>query len=276
MRDQVLEIELEIRKRKRKFERLKKLLAEGLVPAQDFEEARDDYEFYVQKRDNVLDAQEQERLFRENQVEQLKASLTRMESNLEVARKNLEDLVVKAPVSGYLTSLDAEVGESKIRGERLGKIDILDGFKIRLRVDEHYITRLEKGQIGLVTYRDREYELVTDKISPEVVDGRCEVDMEFKGPEPDELRRGQTLHVRLQLGGPSESVLLEKGGFFQDTGGRWVYVVDPTGSVANRREVRLGLENPLHFQVLEGLETGERVITSSYSVFGDADQLILK
>jgi HlyD family secretion protein len=276
MRDQVLEIEIELKKTKRNYERSKKLIEEGLVPAQDFEEARDDYEFYVKKRDHVHDAQRQEKIYRENQVEQLRASLTRMDSNLQVAKKNLEDLVVEAPVSGYLTSLDAEVGESKVRGERLGQIDILDGFKVRLRVDEHYITRLAKGQVGLVTYRQKEHELVTDKISPEVVDGRCEVDMEFIGSQPEDLRRGQTLQVRLQLGGPSESILLKKGAFFQDTGGRWVYVVDPSGSVALRREVRLGLENPYHFQVLEGLQPGEQVITSSYSTFGDAEQLILK
>jgi len=274
MRDQILEIELEIRKKKRKFERLEVLSREGLISREDYEEARDDYEFYRQKLELTLDAQKQETNYRENQVGQLTASLERMEANLQVAKKNLEDLVIKAPVSGYLTSLNAEIGESKVRGETLGKIDVLDGFKLRLMVDEHYIPRLEKGQVGVFGYSDQEFELEIQKISSEVLDNKCEVEMEFMGAEPGGIRRGQTLHGRLQLSDLSEGILLEKGGFFQDTGGRWVFVVTPSGGAAVRRQIRLGLENPHHFQVLEGLVPGERVITSSYSAFGDVERLV--
>jgi HlyD family secretion protein len=199
-----------------------------------------------------------------------------MEANLEIVKRNMENLVIRAPVSGHLTALSAEGGESKKRGERLGQIDVLDGFKVRVPIDEHYITRIDLGQQGAFTFGGSEYRLVIAKIYPEVLDGRFTVDMSFDGREPDGIRRGQTLRVRLELGELGEAVLLANGGFYQATGGRWVYVLDESGAEARRRRIHIGRQNSEYYEVLEGLEPGERVIVSSYNGFGNAERLVLK
>jgi HlyD family secretion protein len=199
-----------------------------------------------------------------------------MEENLKVVRQNQESLTLRAPISGHLTSLNAEVGQTKSRGERLGQIDVLDGFKVLLPVDEHYITRVSVGQRGEFTYADSIYELVINRVLPEVVDGRFEVELGFTGRRPNDLRRGQTFRVRLELGELSEALLLPRGGFYEKTGGQWVFVVDPDGDVARKRFITLGRKSPLYYEVLDGLTAGERVITSSYDSYGDIDQLILK
>jgi HlyD family secretion protein len=203
-------------------------------------------------------------------------SLTRMEGNLEIVRQNMGNLIIKAPVTGHLTSLNAEIGESKTRGERLGQIDILDGFKVRVSIDEHYIARVNTGQKGSFTFSGESYKLSIDKVYPEVLNGRFEVDMIFEGEEPAGIRRGQTLRIRLELGDLSEATLLATGGFYQKTGGRWVYVIDQSGGTARKRQIQLGRENTMFYEVLEGLQPGESVITSSYDNFGEVDILILK
>jgi HlyD family secretion protein len=188
----------------------------------------------------------------------------------------MENLIIKAPASGHLTSLNAEIGESKRRGERLGQIDILDGFKVRVPIDEYYISRITTGLEGTFVFSGQAYTVTIAKIYPEVVEGRFEVDMIFKGVEPEGIRRGQTLRIKLELGELSEAVLLENGGFYQSTGGRWVYVLDGSERKALKREVHLGRQNIEYFEVLDGLEPGERVIVSSYETFGEADRLVLK
>jgi HlyD family secretion protein len=191
-------------------------------------------------------------------------------------KKNMDDLVIKAPASGHLTSLNAEIGESKKRGERLGQIDILEGFKVRVPIDEYYISRITTGLGGTFDFSGDIYRMRIAKIYPEVVEGRFEVDMEFDGSEPDGIRRGQTLRIKLELGELSEAVMLETGAFFVSTGGRWVYVLDESANTAQRRAVHLGRQNIEYFEVLGGLEPGERVIVSAYDSFGKADRLVLK
>jgi len=222
-----------------------------------------------------METQHQDSLFRSMQIEMLEASVDRIQANLNVVRQNLENLYLRAPVTGQLTSLNAEVGESKVRGERLGQIDILDGFKVRAGVDEYYIVRVEQGLSGEFDLAGQTYELVVSKVYPEVRDGRFEVDLEFVGAAPVDIRRGQTVHIRLELSDLTECVLLARGGFYQSTGGRWAYVLDEAGEFAIKREIRLGQQNPRMFEVLEGLEPGDRVVTSSYDNFGDVDKLVL-
>jgi HlyD family secretion protein len=206
----------------------------------------------------------------------LEASVDRIQDNLSIVRENLENLFLRAPVTGQLTSLNAEIGESKRRGERLGQIDILDGFKVRAAVDEFYIARLQEGRYGGFELGDNTYRLVVTKIYPEVRDGRFQIDMEFDGEAPEGIRRGQSVHVRLELGDLAESVLLPRGAFHQTTGGRWVYVVEPNGEFAVKRTIRLGQQNPRVCEVLEGLEPGERVVISSYENYGDVEKLVFK
>jgi HlyD family secretion protein len=215
--------------------------------------------------------------FRKHQIKQIEASLKRMDANLKIAKQKLADLTLKAPVTGHLTSLNAEIGESKKQGERLGQIDILDGFKVRVAVDEHYLARINTGQHGEFTFDEKTYQLTISKIYPEVKDGRFEIDMMFEGVQPKGITRGQALHIRLELGNLSTAVLLPQGGFYQKTGGQWVYLIDDTGEFAIKQTINLGRQNPEVFEVLSGLQRGERVITSSYDNYGDnIDKLILK
>jgi HlyD family secretion protein len=196
-----------------------------------------------------------------------------MQDNMGIVKQNLDNLVLKAPVSGQLTSINAEIGESKVRGERLGQIDVLDGFKISAPVDEHFITRVDLGQTARFKLNNEEHFVTLNKIYPEVVNGQFRVELQFDGEEPTEIRRGQTLHLRLQLGGSEDALILRRGAFYQDTGGQWAYVVDPEGKSASRRSIKLGRQNQDYYEVLEGLEPGEKVVTSSYSQFGDYEKL---
>jgi HlyD family secretion protein len=213
---------------------------------------------------------------RVNQLSQLDGSVTRLQANLEMTKHNLENLVVRAPVAGQLTSLNAEIGESKSPGQRIGQIDVLNNFKVRAAIDEFYIARINVGQSGDFDLTGATYRLKITKVYPEVKDGRFEVDMIFDGAIPQGIRRGQTLQVRLELGDLSEALLVPRGGFYQKTGGQWVYVVDKSGNFAVKRNIKLGRQNPQVFEVLEGLVPGEQVITSTYDNFGDIDRLVLK
>ncbi len=273
---QLLELDYSLRMQRRTYDRAQELLDKKLISDKEYEEARDNYEYLAKKRELTLASHKQDSLYREAQVLQLEASLKRMEDNLDLVKQNMENLTLRAPITGNLTSLNAEIGESKTRGERLGQIDVLDGFKIRVQVDEHYIARISPGQTGEFTFAGKDHKLVIKKIYPEVLEGRFEVDMEFVGAEPEGIRRGQTVHIRLALGDLSEALLLATGGFYSSTGGQWVYVVDDDGSTARKRDIRIGRQNTRDYEVLEGLEPGENVITSSYETFGDIDVLVLK
>ncbi|MCD6205747.1 MAG: HlyD family efflux transporter periplasmic adaptor subunit [Candidatus Marinimicrobia bacterium] len=276
LKAQLLEVNYQIQQQKRVYDKQTELYKKNLVSEQEWEEARDRYDYLIKNRELTLLSHKQDSIFQETQISQLEMGLKRMEANLEIVKQNLENLTVKAPVTGQLTSLNAEIGESKTRGQRLGQIDVLDGFKIRVRVDEYYLARIDIGQKGEFSFAGETYQMAIDKIYPEVLNGRFEVDMLFEGEEPDGIRRGQTVHIRLELGDLSEAILLDKGGFYQKTGGQWVYVIDPSGDFAVKRDIRIGRMNPEVFEVLEGLEPGERVITSSYESYGDIDKLILK
>jgi HlyD family secretion protein len=225
---------------------------------------------------NELETQKQDSILRTIQLEQLEESVERMQANLEVVKRKLENLVLKAPIAGQLTSLDAEVGESKARGRRLGQIDVLEGFKIRADVDEYYIARINVGLEGKVEIAGQTYELTIKKVYPEVLNGRFQIDLEFEGNEPQGIRRGQTVQIRLALGDLSQATMLARGGFFHQTGGHWAYVLDESNEFATKREIKLGRQNPQVYEVLEGLEPGEKVIVSSYDNFEDFDRLVLK
>lgn len=276
MQRQLLDLRHEIGKQKRVVEDNEELAGKNLISSRDHEDSIVDLEYLRDKYDLTLETQRQDSLYRAVQIAQLEASLERMETNLQVVRKNLENLVIRAPVSGQLTSLNAEVGESKSRGERLGQIDVLDGFKVRAAIDEYYVTRVAVGQHGTFALSGEKYGLRVLKVYPEVVNSRFEIDMEFEGAGPEDIRRGQTLRVRLELGDLSEATLLATGGFYQSTGGRWVYVIDESGDTATKRSIQLGRVNADYYEVLGGLEPGDRVITSSYDTFGEVDRLVLR
>ena len=260
----------------RTYERYKELRKDSLISEHEYELAKDQYEYLVKRKELTMDSQRNELKFRKIQIDALVSQLERMESNLQVAKEKLGNLTIRARVNGHLTSLNAELGQSKAPGQRLGQIDVLSGFRVRASIDEHYITRVEVGRTGRFPYADRSYKLEIKKIYPEVRDGRFDVDMEFTEKEPEGIRRGLTLHIRLELGDISEAILLPKGGFYQSTGGNWVYVLDDSESIATKKSIRLNRQNTEVYEVLSGLSPGEKVITSSYESFGKMERLILK
>lgn len=276
LKRQIVELEYQIAKQKRLYYRSKEMNGKQLISQQEFEEIRDQYMYLLKSKELTLETHKQDSIFRKAQIEQLEVSVRRMQANLEIIKTKLENLVIKAPITGQLTSLIAEIGESKAPGERLGQIDVLDSFKVRVDVDEFYIARIEIGKTGEFDFAGSTFKAEIRKIYPEVQSGRFAVDMYFTDEVPQGIRRGLTLHIRLALGDLSEATLLARGGFYQKTGGQWIYVVDKSGNYAIKRSIKIGRQNPQYFEVLSGLAPGEKVITSSYETFGDNEKLVLK
>ncbi len=268
------EAEYFLEKIRKDFERKKVLHKEELISEQEFEEAKDEYEYLKKKRELTIESQEKDLKFNEEQVAALEASVKQIEENLDLLKQQMESLTIRAPFDGLLTSLEAEIGESKTSGERFGQIDDVGGFKVRAPIDEHYINRIEKGRIGTFEFDGETYSLAVSKVFPEVKDGKFEVDLEFTGKEATGIKRGQTLHISLQLSEMTEALLLARGGFYQTTGGNWVFVVDSAGDFAVKRNIRLGRQNPEYFEVLDGLKPGEKVVTSSYDNYGNIEKLL--
>ncbi|HMW35800.1 MAG TPA: HlyD family efflux transporter periplasmic adaptor subunit [bacterium] len=270
-----INLDYEIQKLKRTYDIQKGLQSQNLTTPQEFETARDEYDYAAKRRDLLLETMRQDSILRAVQMQSLEASIEHMGTNLNTIKENLANLTIRAPIAGQLTSRNAELGESKRSGDRLGQIDVLDGFKVRAGIDEHYIARIQIGQTGEFDLAGKTYNLVIKKVYPEVQNGRFEVDMEFQGDTPKDIRRGQSLQIRLELGDLQEAVLVPRGGFYQKTGGQWIFVVDPSGDFAVKRNIRLGRQNPQVFEVMDGIFPGEQVITSSYDSYGDVDKLML-
>ncbi len=276
LRQRLIDQAYQIQRLKRLYDRRGKLFEQSLISEEQFEDTKDEYEYQVKRQNLNIASYKQDSVFQRVQIRQLENSLLRLEQSLKIARRRLDDLTMKAPITGQLTSMVPEIGQTVAQGQRVGQVDVLDGFKVRAGIDEHYLARIDKGQFGEFDFANKTYRLLADRVYPEVRDGRFEVDMTFEADFPEGIRRGQTVHIRLELGDLSDAVLVSRGGFYQKTGGQWIYVLDASGSFAERRKIRLGRQNPQVFEVLEGLEPGESVVTSSYDSFGDIDKLVLK
>ena len=276
MRAGLVETEYQLRQAEREHARQDEMFKADLTSRQDYDEAKDNLEYLTRRRDVTVETLRQDSLFQTIQIQQLEESIDRLRLNLELIKQNEENLTIRAPITGLLSSLIAEVGESKPGGDRLGQIDVEDEFKVRAAIDEHYIARIRSGQAGSFDFAGGTYDLVISRVYPEVIEGQFEADMVFPEGMPEGLRRGQTLQVRIALGELADAMQVPRGGFYQKTGGRWIYVLDEAGEFAVRREIRLGRQNSQYFEVLEGLEEGETVITSMYDNFGDMERLVLQ
>jgi HlyD family secretion protein len=273
---QLLDVEYDLLDKKRIYENNKILFEKNLISKIEFDRSKETYDYTLEKRNLTLETFKQDSLFRSQQISQLEQSVETLQSNLSVTKTQLENLTVRAPIKGQLTALNAEIGQSIARGENLGRIDVIDSNKVRASIDEHYIARVLPGQLGEFTFAGNTYQLIIKTVFPQVTNGRFNVDMHFLGQVPNGVRRGQTLHIKLELGEPGEAVTIERGGFYQTTGGQWIFVLDESGDYAIKRSIKLGRQNTNAFEVIEGLNPGERVITSSYDTFGDVDKLVLK
>lgn len=273
---ELLNIDYELIRLKRNFDQSKSLFEESLISKEKYLLSKENYELAIQNRELAYLKMTQDSIFRANQKVQMDDNLRSMQMNLTMVRQRLENLNVKAPVDGQLGLLNAELGEAISKGQRIGQVNILESFKVNAEIDEHYI---DKVRAGLMAYFDRQnvnYSLKVKKQYPEVRNGRFEVDMVFLGDLPDNIRIGQTYNIKLELGQAEKAVMIPRGGFFQATGGQWVYVLAADGSYAEKRAITLGRQNPQYYEILSGLEAGERIISSSYEVFGDNDRIVFR
>lgn len=275
-KSQLLELQTNILQQKRAFERNKILFKDKHISEEEFKISEEQYDLSKKRLALLHENLQKDSVFRGVQVGALRSSLDRMESNLVLVQKRLESLNYRAPVSGELASLDLEVGQVISRGERIGQINILDSYKLRVDIDEYFISKVFKGLTGSCDFSGTSFNAIIRKIYPEVTNGRFFSDMEFVDDIPETIRIGQTSRIRLELGKPKTALLIPRGGYYQSTGGQWVYVVDETGDFAYKRKISLGSQNPRFYEVLSGLKPGEQVVTSGYDNFGDADKLIFK
>ena len=274
LRKTLAELDFQIDQAKDAYERNKKLIKDNVISESDFQKSKREYERQVNQRNIEVESQKYQEENSNLQIKQLEGTLQRTQRNVDLWRETLENLVVKAPVSGLLSSIDVEVGSNISQGQNIGQIDDLDGFKMRSDIDEHYISRIFPGLKGSFEFNGKSHEIDIIKVYPEVKNGRFAVDMTFTGKSPEGIRRGQSSPVRLELGKAEKAVLIPVGGFFSDTGGNWIYVVDASGKKAVKRNISLGRKNPEFFEVLSGLKAGEKVITSGYENFGDKEVLV--
>ena len=275
LRQEKLQLDLEVSRLKRTFEQNQSLYNDKLLAREDYLRSKEDYELAVGRRNLVLERQRQDSLYRSSQVTQMEESLLSMQRNMELIRQRVDNLKVKAPIDGEVGMLDAVLGQSLQQGANIGQVNDLTTYKVQAQIDEHYIDRITTGLVASFERQDTKYEMQLRKVYPEVRNGQFKADFRFVGDAPENIRSGQTYYLNLQLGEAAEAVLIPRGSFYQATGGRWIYVVDASGEKAYRREIRIGRQNPQYYEVIEGLQPGEKVITSSYDNFGDNEVLIL-
>lgn len=276
VRQEKLSLQIEVRRARRAYEQNKALYEEKLIAKEEYLKASEDYELAKDKLELVTDRERQDSLYRSVQIAQMHESLENMRLNMNMIRRRKENLSVKAPISGELGLLDVELGQSVAAGAKIGQINNLDSYKIEAQIDEHYIDRVAPGLEATFERQNEKYSSVIRKVYPEVRDGKFKADFRFEGQQPENIRTGQTYYLNLQLGQSAEAILIPRGSFYQNTGGKWLYVLNADGTKATKRSVRIGRQNPQYYEVLEGLAPGDKVIISSYDAFGDKDELLIK
>jgi len=273
---QLLDQNYKLQQQERAYQRSIELHKKNLISDEEYKRSKEDLDYTMAKIKLLKESIRQDSIYRGTQVVTLENDVTRMQQNLAIVRQRFEGLNLRAPVAGELASLDLEVGQVVSMGTRIGQINVLDSYKLKVEIDEHYISRVTRNLIGACDFSGTSYKAKITKVYPEVRNGRFTVDMEFVDSIPSDIRIGQTSRIRLELGESNMAILIPRGGFYQSTGGQWIFVVDPSGTVATKRPIRINRQNPLYYEVVEGLKPGEKVIVSSYDTFGDVDKLILK
>jgi len=273
---QIIQLTKQVTQEKRAYEKNKTLIADNHISQEDYEQSKEAYTASLAQLELVKENYRNDSIYRAIQISSLESSVNSMTKSMTIIRQRLEKLNLKASANGELATLTPEIGQVITYGTRVGTINILDSYKLRVEIDEHYIARITTGLMGECDFANKTYPAKIVKVYPEVQGGRFAVDMEFTGDLPDQIRIGQASRIRLQLGESKEGLLLPKGGFYNKTGGQWVFVLDESGEFATKRDISIGSQNPKYYEVLGGLEEGEKVITSSYQNFADHDKLILK
>ena len=274
VRQNELEYGIQVDRLRRAYEQQKALYDDKLIAKEDYLKAEEDYKLAAQKYELIRERSKQDSLYRGTQIDRMEESLENMLLNMQLIRRRKEALIVKAPIDGELGLLDVVLGQNIASGTKIGQINSVGNYKVEAQIDEHYIDRVTEGLEATFERQGDTFSTVIRKVYPEVRDGKFQADFRFDGQQPDNIRSGQTYYLNLQLGQPEEAVIIPRGSFYQKTGGKWIYVVNKEGTKAVKREIRIGRQNPQYYEVLEGLEPGEKVITSGYDTFGDSDVLI--
>lgn len=275
-RNQMADVEQAFREAERIYNLNRKLLAERAIGTQEFEKSKNEYNYQKERVNLTKQILKQDEISNAQKTNQDKQTYQRTQSALELMKRKIGDLIVRAPVDGQLTAFDAEIGQNKNAGERLGQIDVLTGFKVRADIDEHYINRIFPDLQGEFSIGDKTYKLRIKKVYTQVTNGRFQVDMEFINEVPKGIRRGQTLQIRLALSDETKALLLAKGGFYQQTGGNWIFKLDKNGNTAYRVDIQLGRQNPEYYEVIKGLQPGDKVVVSSYETYDKVQELSIK
>lgn len=274
VRQNVLEYGMQVDRLRRAYEQQKALYEDKLIAKEEYLKAEEDYQLALQKYNLMTERSRQDSLYRGTQIDRMEESLENMQLNMSMIRRRKSNLIVKAPIDGELGLLDVVLGQSIAAGTKIGQINSVGLYKVEAQIDEHYIDRVVAGLEATFERQGETYSTVIRKVYPEVRDGKFKADFKFDGEQPDNIRAGQTYYLNLQLGQPEEAVIIPRGTFYQKTGGKWIYVVNKEGTKAVKREIRIGRQNPQYYEVLEGLEPGEKVITSGYDTYGDSDVLV--
>lgn len=274
VRQNVLEYGTNVERLRRAYEQQKALYEDKLIAKEEYLTAEENYKLAKQKYDLIIERSTQDSLYRGTQIDRMEESLDNMQLNMSMIRRRKSNLVVKAPIDGELGLLDVVLGQNIASGTKIGQINSVGVYKVEAQIDEHYIDRVSAGLEATFERQGETYSTIIRKVYPEVRDGKFKADFKFDGEQPGGIRPGQTYYLNLQLGQPEETVIIPRGTFYQRTGGKWIYVVNKDGSKAVKREIRIGRQNPQYYEVLEGLEPGEKVITSGYDTYGDSDVLV--
>lgn len=270
-----LQLEMEVARKKRKYEQYESLHKEQLISDEEYRQAKEDYELVIKQKELVYERQEQDSIFRKIQVDNMEISLESMKKNMELIRQRVDNLNVKANIDGELGLLDVVLGQYVTAGTKVGQINDLSDYKIEAMIDEHYIDRVKPGLEGTFERQGSKFGLMVKTVFPEVRNGQFRTWCYLTGERPDNIRSGQTYYINLELGQPTDAIIIPRGAFYQTTGGSWIFVVSPDGDKAYRRPVKIGRQNPQYYEVLEGLDDGEKVIVSSYETYGNNEVLLL-
>ena len=273
---ELVTLKYDIERKARNFHQNEVLIKDNLISKEEYLRSQEDLDMANQSQDLYIERQKQDSVFRSVNVETIKKDLNNMRNNLDMVKKRVENLNVRATVDGELGLLSPEIGQSISKGENMGQINVLTSYKVVAQIDEHYIDRVRTQLDATLDRQNNKFNLTVRRVYPEVRNGTFKIDMIFRDSMPDNIRTGQTYYISLQLGQPKRSVLVPIGGFFQETGGQWIFVLDPSESFATRRNISIGRKNPKYYEVLEGLKPGEKVIVSGYETFGKNEKLILK
>jgi len=275
--NQMTDVDNQLKEAERIYKMDKHLYEQNVIGAQEYRQAENAYNYQVQKKNLTAQILRQDSVSTKLETDQAKQSYDRTQNALAVMRKKVGDLIVRAPVDGQLTSLDVEIGQNKNKGERLGQLDVQSGYKVRVDIDQHYLSRIFIGLMGEFDFAEKNYKLKIKKVYTQVTTGGTfQVDMEFVGDVPQGIRRGQTLQIRLALSDETQAILVAKGGFYQQTGGNWIFKVSENGKTAYKADIQLGRQNPDYYEVLQGLKPGDKVVTSSYENYGNMQELVFK